>query len=148
MGSVEANLMALKIELGIYLTKVMESAELDTWEPSYGGYGREPRRPVSVKPITGRLSSPNFTHSVINRDGSGQTIGYNITGNLFQSTEVVRARIDELLKAVFKSDFYLQRGWFSTYLAEQKRAELLKAEQQLDQLGQEMDPLSVLGLNS
>ena len=147
-GVIDPNLLGPKIELGIYLSKVMESAELDTWGPSYGGFGGGQQRPISVKPITQRPSAPDFPKPVFNRDGSGQSVGYNMTGDPFQGTDAVRARIDELHKQVFKEAFYPSRGFFDRYMAEEKRAELVKAETQLDRLGQDVRPLSLLGLRT
>ncbi len=51
-----------------------------------------------------------------------------MTGDPLQGTGTVRDRIDELHRAVFKEDFYPKIGIFGRYMAEQKRAELLKAE--------------------
>lgn len=162
-GSVSATALAPKIELGIYLTKVLASAELDTTGPSYSSFGKgglgkggfgemggmgQPSPKITSKPITQSPSAPDYPKAIQNADGSSQWVGYTMTADPFTGTGTVRQRIDELHKIVFKEEFYPKIGPFGTYAAEQKRAELLKAERQLNRLGQETRPLSLLGLMS
>ena len=145
-GNIDSNLLAQKIELGIYLTKVMTSGVLDNWGPA--SYGQTNPRPISEAPIAQRPLAPDYPRSNLKPDGSGQTIGYTMTSDPFSGAGAVRDRIDELHKAVFKEDFYPKIGVFGTYMAEQKRAEVVKAEQTLDRLGRDTQPPSLLRIRS
>ena len=139
-GSIDPNGLAQKIELCIYLTKVMTSSVLDTFGP-----GDQQR---SERPITQRPTAPDYPHNVFKPDGSGQTIGYTLTGDAFSGAEAVRSRIDELHLALYKEKFYPSIGMFGAYMAQQKRAELVKAEQTLDRLGRDTQPPSLLAIKN
>ena len=123
----------------------MTSGVLDNWGPA--SYGQTNPRPISEAPIAQRPLAPDYPRSNLKPDGSGQTIGYTMTSDPFSGAGAVRDRIDELRKAVFKDDFYPKISVFGTYMAEQKRAEVVK-EQTLDRLGRDTQPPSLLGIRS
>ena len=150
-STIDSNHVAKKIELGIYLTKVMNSSVLDTWGPtSYGGMAgvSVPQRPLSEVAITQRPLAPDYPKNNLKGDGSGQSIGYTMTGDPFVGYDVVREQIDKLHKDLYKTEFYPKIGFFGAYGGEQKRAEIVKAEETLKRLGRDSQPPSLLGLAS
>lgn len=147
-ASLNSDLLAKKIELCFYLKTILDSDELLDWGPYYPG--QEDRRPTGSHPIPQLPSAPNYPNPKPPILGPGQTVSIGRPG------PVVRDRIDQLHKDVFKSPFYAGENWLSHRISgvadnatgPQKVGELKKAEKQIDELARAVRPLSVLELRS
>ncbi len=62
IGAINSNQLAQKIELSIYLTKVLGSSELDVWGPNYGGMRAkaDQRHADHTTPLGARLPAKRY----------------------------------------------------------------------------------------
>ena len=138
-ASLDANRLALKIELCFYMSVILDSDELDQFDSRTllgGGLGPPPK----ISPITQMPSNPSYPKTTTPKmsgftQGPWQAVTYNRPGGK------IRAQVDKLHQALFGEKFYKNEDWFGDVKPEDMSKELQRAEGVLNRLAQETRPL-------